>query len=199
MSRIRELRETKRNLLSNWQIAHPTNIDIYNQIVYPMSNQDYDYFLDFLLLLHQNNGIVDNELVTNYILTDTESRYQLRRTEEVKRAESADGKRECEEIRIQEENRKIQEENRKIQEEERRKKEEERRIQEEERRKKIQEEERILQEEEARRLEQIQDLINTTANVLELPPRILLAQFVDCNQLDLIDNSNYDHYGHYTV
>jgi hypothetical protein len=52
-------------------------------------------------------------------------------------------------------------------------------------------------QEEAKRLEQIQDLINTTANVLELPPTMLLAQFVDCDQLDSIIDSHFvDSYGY---
>jgi hypothetical protein len=180
-----------------------------------MSNRDYDYFLDFLLLLHQNNGIVDNELVNNYILTDTENKEQLRKAEEVKRAESADRKREIqlkeetmrlkeeamrlkeETMRLKEEERRIQEKERRIQEDERRKQEEEeRRIQEKERRKQEKEARRI-QEEENRRLEQIQDLINKTANVLELHPTIPLAQFVDCGQLDLItDKHSVDSYGY---
>lgn len=187
-----EIRELQRKLLRDWRYANSTNIDIYNQIVNPMSNREYEYFLHFLLLLHQNNGIVDNELVNNYILIDAESRDQLRKAEEVKRAESLEKKRiiQEEERGLKEEKRRIQEEERIIQEKERRKK-----IQEEER---IQyEEERIIQEEENRRLEQIQNLINTTANVLDLPPPILLAQFVDRDQLDLIDDGHsVDSYGY---
>lgn len=199
-----EIRELQRKLLRDWRYANSTNIDIYNQIVNPMSNRDYDYFMHFLLLLHQNNGIVDNELVNNYILIDTESKEQLRKAEEVKRADSADGKRERqlkeEERQIQEEERRLKEE-RRIQEEERRKKiqEEERRIHEEERR--IQKEEQRIREEEQRiweeEREQIQNLINTTANVLELPSTMLLTQFVDHSQLDLIvDSHSVDSYGY---
>jgi dephospho-CoA kinase len=84
MSELREIRELQRKLLRDWLSANRTNSDIYNQIVNPMNNIDYDYFLDFLLLLHQN-GAVDNELVTNYILTDAESKEQLRKLQEEKR------------------------------------------------------------------------------------------------------------------
>lgn len=188
-----EIRELQRKLLRDWRDANSTNIDIYNQIVYPMSNREYNYFLDFLLLLHQNNSIVDNELVNNYILTDAESKEQLRKAEEVKRAESLEKKRiiQEEERRLKEEKRRIQEEERIIQEKERRLKEEERKKIQEEENRILWEEERKIQEEENRRLEQIQNLINITANVLELPPPILLAQFADCDQLDLIVDKHY--------
>jgi vacuolar-type H+-ATPase subunit I/STV1 len=202
-----ELRELQRKLLRDWLSVNQTNGDIYDQIVNskdnPMNNIDYNHFLDFLLLLHQNNGAVDNELVNNYIL-DEGSRYQLRRAEEVKRAESADGKREIqlkeEAMRLKEEAMRLKEEAMRLKEEAMRLKEEERRLQEDERRlqeeKKIQEEAGRVQEE-AKRLEQIQDLINTTANVLELPSTTLLAQFVDCDQLDLItDRHSVDSYGY---